>query len=138
LNTYFQILAGRGNNLHEVEDAEGQVYLVSMPTKYRKNVWIKRGDYVLTAPIEEGEKVKAEIISILYSDQIKYISSQGKWPQRFTDALGGNEGNEREDAASCSDSDSSNSDDLFVNTNRHQTAYQSSEEDSDSVDDEDE
>lgn len=59
-------------------------------------------------------------------------------PQRFTDALGGNEGNEREDAASCSDSDSSNSDDLFVNTNRHQTAYQSSEEDSDSVDDEDE
>lgn len=79
MNTYFQILAGRGNNLHEVEDAEGQVYLVSMPTKYRKNVWIKRGDYVLTAPIEEGEKVKAEIISILYSDQIKYISSQGKW-----------------------------------------------------------
>ena len=35
--------ASRGNNLHEVETAEQQKYLVSMPTKFRKNVWIKRG-----------------------------------------------------------------------------------------------
>lgn len=42
-------------------------------------MWIKRGDYVLTKPIEEGEKVKAEIISILYSNQVKHIQSQGKW-----------------------------------------------------------
>ncbi len=50
-----------------------------MPTKFRKNVWIKRGDFVLIQPIEEGEKVKAEIVAILYSEQIKYIQSQGKW-----------------------------------------------------------
>ncbi len=50
-----------------------------MPTKYRKNVWIKRGDFVVVQPISEGEKVKAEIINILYADQIKYIQSQGKW-----------------------------------------------------------
>ena len=36
-----------------------------MPTKFRKNVWIKRGDYVLVQPIEEGDKVKAEIVQIL-------------------------------------------------------------------------
>ena len=42
-----RVQAGRGNNLHEVTDAEGKSYLVSMPTKFRKNVWIKRGDFVI-------------------------------------------------------------------------------------------
>ena len=51
-----QIIAGRGNNLHEVYDPNcesvsdlslnqelgANKYLVSMPTKFRKNVWIKR------------------------------------------------------------------------------------------------
>ena len=39
-----QVLCGRGNNLHQVEEAEGQQFLASMPTKFRKNVWIKRGE----------------------------------------------------------------------------------------------
>ena len=39
-----QIVCGRGNNLHEVETAEGGTYLVTMPTRFRKNVWIKRGE----------------------------------------------------------------------------------------------
>jgi len=65
--------------LHEIETPNGEKYLVSMPTKFRKNVWIKRGDFVLIQPIEEGEKVKGEIINILYGEQIKYIQSQGKW-----------------------------------------------------------
>lgn len=50
-----------------------------MPTKFRKNIWVKRGDYVLIQPIEEGEKVKAEIFAILYDNQIKYIQSKKKW-----------------------------------------------------------
>ena len=36
-----------------------------MPTKFRKNVWIKRGDFVMVQPIDEGDKVKAEIVHIL-------------------------------------------------------------------------
>lgn len=54
--------------MHEVFDpkeSEGcSNYLVSMPTKFRKNVWIKRGDFVLVSPIEEGDKVKAEIVQV--------------------------------------------------------------------------
>lgn len=38
-----QITGGRGNNLHEVETCDGSRFLVSMPTKFRKSVWIKRG-----------------------------------------------------------------------------------------------
>ena len=41
--TFLQVLCGRGNNLHEVETAAGDHYLASMPTKFRRNVWIKRG-----------------------------------------------------------------------------------------------
>lgn len=38
-----RVLGGRGNNLHEVETGSGEKYLVSMPSKFRKNVWLKRG-----------------------------------------------------------------------------------------------
>jgi hypothetical protein len=45
-----------------------------MPTKFRKNVWIKRGDFVMVQPIEEGDKVKAEISHILVDKHhIKHI-----------------------------------------------------------------
>nr|SVE75535.1 EOG090X0KPP [Daphnia dolichocephala] len=128
-----KILGGKGNNLHEVETAEGEKYLVSMPTKFRKNVWIKRGDYVLIQPIEEGEKVKAEIITILYSDQIKYIQSHGKWPKEFlTSAL--TEANLDIDTVQ-SEGSSRSDDDLFVNTNRPQCALDSTDySDSDNSD----
>ena len=78
-----KVLGGRGNNLHDVEDSSGITYLASMPTKFRKNVWIKRGDFILIKPIEEGDKVKAEIVTILYKDQIRYIQENELWPERF-------------------------------------------------------
>ena len=37
------------------------------------------GDYVMVEPIGEGDKVKAEIVSILYKEQIKYIKEEGLW-----------------------------------------------------------
>ena len=49
----------------------------------RKNVWIKRGDFVVVKPIEEGDKVKAEILTILYKEQIKYIKAENQWPEGF-------------------------------------------------------
>lgn len=37
------------------------------------------GDFVIVEPIEEGDKVKAEIVRILYKEQVKYIKEEGKW-----------------------------------------------------------
>ena len=37
------------------------------------------GDFVIVDPIEEGNKVCAEIVYILYSKQIKYLKSEGLW-----------------------------------------------------------
>lgn len=52
-----RVVASRGNNLHDAESATGETFLISMPNKFRKNVWIKRGDYVLVERIPEGDKV---------------------------------------------------------------------------------
>ena len=69
-----RIVAGRGNNLHQVIEAdEKTTYLVSMPNKFRKNVWVKRGNYCIVEPIEEGDKVKAEIVRILYKVCTYYL-----------------------------------------------------------------
>ena len=58
-------------------------FAVSMPTKFRKNIWIKRGDYILVDPIEEGNKVKAEICKILTPEHIKEYTKANIWPKRF-------------------------------------------------------
>lgn len=91
---HLQVLCGRGNNLHEVENCYGDHFLVSMPTKFRRNIWIKRGkhsthywrfiittsgDYIVVESIPEGDKVKAEIVHILYPRQVKNLKEQGKW-----------------------------------------------------------
>lgn len=34
---------------------------------------MKRGDFLLCQPIAEGDKVKAEIVHVLYKENIQYI-----------------------------------------------------------------
>merc|ERR1712179_477555 len=124
-----KVVAGRGNNLHEVKDHVGESFLVSMPPKFRKNVWIKRGDFVVVKPIEEGDKVKAEILTILYKEQIKYIKSEKVWPAGFED-LQVEEEPETKDSAR--EEDSEDDSDLFQNTNRPTYEESESSDDSDS------
>ena len=134
----FQVVAGRGNNLHEVVNEKEETFLVSMPTKFRKNVWIKRGDFVLVSPIEEGDKVKAEIISILYKDQIKHIKNEKLWPEGFKkqeDQIEKGIGKldiDKGEEGDNSDSEPEDDSDLFQNTNR--PVYEASDEESESED----
>ncbi|XP_052767731.1 probable RNA-binding protein EIF1AD [Mya arenaria] len=132
-----RVVASKGNNLHEVETDAGTKFLVSMPTKFRKNVWIKRGDFVMVEPIEEGDKVRAEIVSILYREQIKYIQQEGHWPSGFQDGVSAksSKGMIPDDMLPPSDSDSDSEPlgDRVVNSNRPpvnmQDGASSSEED---------
>jgi len=133
-----KVVAGRGNNLHEVLDPKGETFLVSMPNKFRKNVWIKRGDFVFVSHIEEGDKVKGEISTVLYKDQIKYLKSEGAWPKEFDEAgtpaeqLNQLSVKEQSEGSECSASD--NDDDIFQNTNR--PVYETSSESEQSSDNE--
>lgn len=119
-----RVLKSRGNNLHEVETPDKSVLLVSMPKRFRGGVWVKKGDFVLVEPIEEGNKVKAEIVKILSNDQIKYYKMNNVWPKEF-----------------CVDTDDKkkgdSDDDLFVNPNRPMVS-ESDSSDSDSSDSEEE
>lgn len=116
-----RLVGSRGNNLHEVEssvvDAD-EKFLVTMPTKFRKNVWVKRGDYVIVEPIDEGDKVKAEIVRILTPQHVKEFTKDGIWPVKFTKNQ--SETNRNGDT-----------DELFTNTNRNHQTVDDSDSDSD-------
>ncbi|XP_051716870.1 probable RNA-binding protein EIF1AD [Ctenopharyngodon idella] len=142
-----RVLGSNGNNLHEAVTGSGERFLVSMPTKFRKNLWIKRGDFVIVDPIKEGGKVKGEISFILYRDHIQNLRKLGVWPEGFQEdrtSAERNEGtpkerserkNEEEDDDSDSEDDES---DLFVNTNRATVLYSESEEETDEDEEDDE
>lgn len=118
--TIVKVLKSRGNNLHEVVNPSGEEYLVSMPTKFRKNIWVKRGDFILVEPITEGDKVKAEIVKIMNKDSIKYYKENNLWPEEFDDAK-------------LQEKSVEELDDFFVNTNRKNViTYESNSDSSDS------
>lgn len=134
-----KVVGGRGNNLHEVVDSSGLSFLVSMPTKFRKNVWIKRGDFVIVDPIEEGDKVRAEIVHILLQDHVRHIQQEGLWPKSFDCSQPATDGYIEGDFLPPSDSEEE--DDLglkvmkVMNANRPQQACEASSEE-ESEDDE--
>ena len=140
--TIVRIVGGKGNNLHMVEDASRDQFLVSMPRKFRRSVWVKRGDFVVVQPIEEGDKVKAEIVRVLYKEQIKYIKEEGMWPKGFEgkDDEKASEQNELSKATDRlkvgdSESEEDSDSDLFVNTNHRPQTYEESEDETSDDDD---
>ncbi|KYN34860.1 putative RNA-binding protein EIF1AD [Trachymyrmex septentrionalis] len=102
-----RIVQARGHNLHEVVTPAGEQYIVSMPTKFRQNIWIKRGDYIVIEPIVEGKKVKGEIVKIL----TKY-REQNCWPPEF------DEDPKRNGCVIATNYTTCDDEELFVNTNR--------------------
>ena len=72
--TIGRLLETRGNNLHQVEDADGRVYLASMPNKFRRNIWVRRGTFLLLEPIAEGDKVRAEVVRVLSREHVAELS----------------------------------------------------------------
>lgn len=117
-----KVISSRGNNLHEVEPDDGENFLVSMPTKFRRNIWIKRGDFVLVEPIEEGDKVKAEIVRILTPEHVKVFTQEGVWPKKFT---------KKRDHEDDVDEDG-----LVMNTNRPRTVDTDESEEEDTEEEE--
>ena len=76
---------------------------------------------MVVKPIEEGDKVKAEILTILYKEQIKYIKAENQWPVGFEAAKVEEEEEEEEEGeekVKGSEEDSEDDSDLFQNTNR--------------------
>lgn len=84
---------------------------MSMPTKFRNVAYVKAGDYVLVEAIEEGDKVRAEMVNLVLTNQIPDYIKRGIWPERFKDAV-----KSKQESKLIPDSDSD--DELFRNVNR--------------------
>lgn len=112
-----KILKNTGNNLHAVQSPDGTTFLVSMPTKFRGNIYVRRGTFVLIEPIKEGVKVKGEIVRILTSEHIKYFKQDNVWPKEFSS-------DDQQNLNDCED-------DIYVNKNRQHIVCSDSEEESD-------
>ncbi|KAJ3007102.1 putative RNA-binding protein eif1ad [Thoreauomyces humboldtii] len=114
---------------------------VSLPAKFKKLIWVKRGNYVIVELVPEVDendpspnRVVGEITHILHTDQIKNIRNEGLWPSEFdATPTPASVPVAQSTATDHSRSDSDNDDDLFVNSNRR---VQSSDEEETDDDDE--
>ena len=65
--------------------------LALLPTKFRKLIWIKRGDFVIVTPTSNDisnavgsvNKCGYDIKTVLYKDQVKHLKSKDLWPSIF-------------------------------------------------------
>ena len=73
----------RGSNIFELKLPLGDLDLAILPNKFKKVIWLKRGDYVIaSSSIQEkgaDTKVNFMIKNILSKEQIKHIKSQNMW-----------------------------------------------------------
>ena len=87
-----RVRAPRGGNVLEVTCGDGSEGLAILPTRFRKLVWVKRGDYLIvsgaTSDIEVGQDgsvgaVRYRVSHILYKDQVRHLKNAGLWPAIF-------------------------------------------------------
>jgi len=135
----------RGSNKCEVEYTNGEKMLAILPSKYKKVVWIRKGDFAVTEAQAEQKstKVRTTISVLLTPSQIKDLKKQGKWPKEFTEKekketkpieTGDDEDDELE-IRGGDVGDDEGDDELFVNSNH--VVDPETESDDDDDDDED-
>ncbi|KAL3673428.1 hypothetical protein V7S43_001140 [Phytophthora oleae] len=90
-----RVTALRGSNLFEVVDANGAKSVTMLPTKFRKLIWVKRGDFLIVGEGDGGEATTAKgkkgavtsiVEHILYKEQIKNLKRKDLWPAAFDDS----------------------------------------------------
>eukprot|EP01027_Heterolobosea_sp_BB2_P009320 GEZU01013751.1.p1 GENE.GEZU01013751.1~~GEZU01013751.1.p1 ORF type:complete len:182 (+),score=65.77 GEZU01013751.1:95-640(+) len=151
-----RVVATRGTNQVEVEACDGEKMLVMMPTKFRKLIWIKRGDYLIidTDLSEENTgKIKGIIEHVLQTQHIKHLKKMNMWPEQFQQSASenakqsnGNNNNEEDDEVVASSGDERRNDEddeeydseeeeeddeYFVNPNHRAPQDSSDDEDED-------
>mmetsp|Transcript_5375 Transcript_5375/g.7549 ORF Transcript_5375/g.7549 Transcript_5375/m.7549 type:complete len:163 (-) Transcript_5375:28-516(-) len=81
-----QVTELRGGNVCQIRFPDSSVTLCQIPNKFRKLIWIKKGNYVLVREpkiLSTDRKIRAQIEHVLFPDQIKHIQQLQLWPQEF-------------------------------------------------------
>ena len=67
-----RVTKAAGNNLYNVEQADGKTVLVELEAKFRSTIWIKRGSYVLvdtSTLADRGNKLDGEIVNVVRDEK---------------------------------------------------------------------
>ena len=65
-------------------DTNPKTALVSMPSKFKNTVWVKKGTYIIfECEPESNSKILGEILHILSPKQIKHIQNNNQWPENL-------------------------------------------------------
>lgn len=54
-----RIRGARGGNIHEAETAAGMIHLLLLPSKFKRVIWVKRGDLVTVEPFSAADAAEA-------------------------------------------------------------------------------
>ncbi|DBA04480.1 TPA: hypothetical protein N0F65_010076 [Lagenidium giganteum] len=89
-----RVISLRGSNIFEVVHADGSKSLTMLPQRFRKLIWVKRGDFLIVSSgeadvtVKDGKKgaVTSMVEHILYKDQIKNLQKKNLWPEGFDGA----------------------------------------------------
>eukprot|EP01115_Flamella_aegyptia_P009860 TRINITY_DN42644_c1_g1_i1.p1 TRINITY_DN42644_c1_g1~~TRINITY_DN42644_c1_g1_i1.p1 ORF type:complete len:163 (-),score=47.54 TRINITY_DN42644_c1_g1_i1:24-512(-) len=129
----------RGANICEVVFANGEHTLCQIPTKFRKLIWIKTGNFIIVREPKNIPNVKIRVMvqHVLFPDHIKNLRAQGKWPAEFEAEVAQTETKKPvEEPKKSNAGDSEDDSDLFYNPN-HRLVTDSDDEDEDSEDEDD-
>lgn len=68
-----RVVKAMGNNIFNVEQADGKELLVELPAQFRSTFWIKRGGYVVVdsqALAERENKLHGEIVNVVREERM--------------------------------------------------------------------
>jgi probable RNA-binding protein EIF1AD len=78
-------ISSRGNRQFEVIDASGEQFLVMMPQRFHKTLWVRPGSFLLVgnAVDESNQAVRGTIEQVPSTSQISALRASEFWPAAF-------------------------------------------------------
>lgn len=124
----------KGANICEVEREDGEKYLVTIPAKFNKVLWISKGTLTIIFIIYNilgmflivetftnvdwgASKVKGRVSHVLYEQQIAHLQRIKNWPKKWMKNAKENEKDETKMGQEHEEGDSDESVDLPDNPN---------------------
>jgi len=82
-----RVLEMKGNNTCEVLYPDHSRGIIEIPGKFKKVVYIGKGDYLIVELFKGLLKAKSSgtIVHILQKEQIQYLKKSGQWPETLED-----------------------------------------------------
>lgn len=72
-----------GNNLYNVELADGRTMLVELEARFRSQIWLRRGGFVVvdSMGMERENKIQGEIVNVVRDE--RSWRKERYWPKEF-------------------------------------------------------